>query len=191
MQDMSALATLFSGRRPPPHAISLSPKPRRVRDRDAAKTCRSLHSGRGRVPPPASVTVTTPAAGVELLREQLVGTHLDDPSAVPEQDPLHPHLGEPLTAAAARRRRDRRDDEVARPVALDDSPGECRRSAQTPRGYAAFSTFTPSTTRPSRHRTAQPTWNREYGAYARAAIASAAASSSASIMRRTPGRSQA
>ena len=42
------------------------------------------------------------------------------------------------------------------------------RSAHTPSGYAAFSTFTPSITLPSRASTAQPTWKFEYGAYARA-----------------------
>ena len=36
-----------------------------------------------------------------------------------------------------------------------------------PSGYAAFSTLTPSITRPSLVRTAAPTWNFEYGAYAR------------------------
>jgi len=38
------------------------------------------------------------------------------------------------------------------------------RSAHTPSGYAAFSTLTPSITRPSRASTAHPTWNPEYGA---------------------------
>jgi hypothetical protein len=39
-----------------------------------------------------------------------------------------------------------------------------QRSAQSPIGYDAFSTFTPVTTRPSRRSAAAPTKNSEYGA---------------------------
>ena len=92
-----------------------------------------------------------------------------DPLAVPEDDSRHPHLCEPLPAAAARGRGHRR---------ATKSPGRYPRRSRArtpsaprrhPSGYAAFSTLTPSITRPSPRSTAQPTWKYEYGAYARAA----------------------
>ena len=75
----------------------------------------------------------------------------------PVADVADPQLVEPLPAAAARRRRDPDRLEVpglypavaAAPIAVF--------SAQTPSGYAAFSTFTPENSRPSFVRTTAPT----------------------------------
>ena len=61
-------------------------------------------------------------AGVELLGQELVDRHPHDAAAVAEDDPLDLHLGEPLPAAAARRRGDRGDREVSR----DDIPRRSR-----------------------------------------------------------------
>src|SRR4249919_4370519 len=64
---------------------------------------------------------------VERFGQELVRRHRQDPAAVAEDDALDAHLVEPLAAPAAWRRRDRRDDEVARAVALDDRA--CERGA--------------------------------------------------------------
>jgi hypothetical protein len=45
--DTSRPATLFSGRRPPPHVLSLSPKPGRVCDGTVPKARRSFPRGSG------------------------------------------------------------------------------------------------------------------------------------------------
>ena len=52
--------------------------------------------------------------------------HRHDAPAVAEHDPLDAHLVQPLPAPAARRRGDRRDDEVAGPVPLGDRARERR-----------------------------------------------------------------
>jgi len=63
-------------------------------------------------------------AGVELLRQELIHRHRDDATAVAEDDAGNLHLGQPLPAAAARRRRDRSDLEVPGTVPLGDRAAE-------------------------------------------------------------------
>ena len=70
---------------------------------------------------------------------------------------------------------DRQATAVNRPPPVRRSCPAIVHSAQSPRPYEAFSTLHPVTTRPSSHSAAAPTCSREYGAYAEAATATAAA----------------